>query len=62
MLTANATDNPMFVISLDIDSTGQAKTRIPDLEKIRTASQHAIAGLVSGHSCRAAQRSRQRAG
>ena len=25
MLTANATDNPMFVISLDIDSNGQAK-------------------------------------
>src|SRR5262249_1353370 len=38
MLTANATDNPMFVISLDIDSTGQAKTRIPDLEK----SEHGI--------------------
>src|SRR5207247_10630136 len=33
MLTTNATDNPMFVISLDIDPNGQAKTRIPDIEK-----------------------------
>ena len=45
MLTANATDNPMFVISLDIDSTGQAKTRIPDLEKSAQLHNTLLQGL-----------------
>jgi hypothetical protein len=45
MLTANATDNPMFVISLDIDPTGQAKTRIPDLEKSAQLHNTLLQGL-----------------
>src|SRR6516225_1742946 len=45
MLTANATDNPMFVISLDIDSNGQAKTRIPDLEKSAQLHNTLLQGL-----------------
>ena len=34
MSAVKTTDNPMFVISLDIDPMGQAKTRMPDLENI----------------------------
>lgn len=45
MLTPNATDNPMFVISLDIDSNGQAKTRIPDLEKTAQLQNTLLQGL-----------------
>ncbi len=45
MLTANATDNPMFVISLDIDPTGQAKMRIPDLEKSAQLHNTLLQGL-----------------
>ena len=45
MLTPNTTDNPMFVISLDIDSTGQAKTRIPDLEKTAQLHNTLLQGL-----------------
>src|SRR5436309_8020178 len=45
MLTANPTDNSMFVISLDIDSTGQAKTRIPDLEKSAQLHNTLLQGL-----------------
>src|SRR5262245_34172564 len=45
MLTANATDNPMFVISLDIDPTGQAKARIPDLEKSAQLHNTLLQGL-----------------
>ena len=45
MLTANATDNQMFVISLDIDSNGQAKTRIPDLEKSAQLHNTLLQGL-----------------
>src|SRR5437867_7407906 len=45
MVTANATNNPMFVISLDIDSTGQAKTRIPDLEKSAQLHNTLLQGL-----------------
>jgi hypothetical protein len=45
MLTANATDNPMFVISLDIDSNGQAKARIPDLEKSAQLHNTLLQGL-----------------
>src|SRR3989442_6664176 len=43
MLTA--TDNPMFVIALDIDSMGQAKTRIPDLEKSAQLHNTLLQGL-----------------
>ena len=45
MLTANATDNSMFVISLDIDPTGQAKARIPDLEKSAQLHNTLLQGL-----------------
>jgi hypothetical protein len=45
MLTANATDNSMFVISLDIDSAGQAKARIPDLEKSAQLHNTLLQGL-----------------
>jgi len=45
MLTANVTDNPMFVISLDIDPMGQAKTRIPDLEKSAQLRNTLLQGL-----------------
>ena len=45
MLTANATDNPMFVISLDIDSNGQAKARIPDIEKSAQLHNTLLQGL-----------------
>src|SRR5436853_7454636 len=45
MLTANATDNSMFVISLDIDSTGTAKARIPDLEKSAQLHNTLLQGL-----------------
>jgi len=43
MLTA--TENPMFVISLDIDPMGQAKTRIPDLEKSAQLHNTLLQGL-----------------
>jgi hypothetical protein len=43
MLTA--TDNPMFVISLDIDSMGKAKIRIPDLEKSAQLHNTLLQGL-----------------
>src|SRR5437667_9151412 len=45
MLVVNTTDNPMFVISLDIDSMGQAKTRIPDLEKSAQLHNTLLQGL-----------------
>jgi hypothetical protein len=45
MFTANATDNPMFVISLDIDQNGQAKARIPDLEKSAQLYNTLLQGL-----------------
>ncbi len=45
MLTTNATDNPMFVISLDIDPNGQAKTRIPDIEKSAQLHNTLLQGL-----------------
>ncbi len=45
MLAVNTTDNPMFVISLDIDSMGQAKTRIPDLEKSAQLHNTLLQGL-----------------
>ena len=45
MLTVKTTDNPMFVISLDIDSMGQAKTRIPDLEKSAQLHNTLLQGL-----------------
>jgi hypothetical protein len=45
MLNTNATDNPMFVISLDIDPTGHAKTRIPDLEKSAQLHNTLLQGL-----------------
>jgi len=45
MLTANATDNAMFVISLDIDPMGQAKTRTPDLEKSAQLHNTLLQGL-----------------
>ena len=45
MLTPKETDNPMFVISLDIDSNGQAKTRIPDLEKSAQLQNTLLQGL-----------------
>src|SRR5256712_10374449 len=45
MLTANATDNAMFVISLDIDPMGQAKTRMPDLEKSAQLHNTLLQGL-----------------
>ena len=38
-------DNPMFVISLDIDPQGQAKTRIPDLEKSAQLHNTLLQGL-----------------
>src|SRR2546425_6442820 len=43
MLTA--TENPMFVISLDIDPMGQAKARIPDLEKSAQLHNTLLQGL-----------------
>src|SRR5438309_5942397 len=45
MLAVNTTDNPMFVISLDIDPNGQAKTRIPDLEKSAQLHNTLLQGL-----------------
>src|SRR5437773_673431 len=45
MFTTNATDNPMFVISLDIDPNGQAKTRIPDIEKSAQLHNTLLQGL-----------------
>src|SRR5262245_54022275 len=45
MLAVNTTDNPMFVISLDIDSLGQAKARIPDLEKSAQLHNTLLQGL-----------------
>src|SRR5205814_8809080 len=45
MLTANATDNAMFVISLDIDPNGQAKARIPDIEKSAQLHNTLLQGL-----------------
>jgi len=43
MLTA--TDNPMFVIALDIDSIGQAKPRIADREKSAEHHNTLLQGL-----------------
>ena len=45
MLAVNATDNSMNVISLDIDPMGQAKTRIPDLEKSAQLHNTLLQGL-----------------
>jgi hypothetical protein len=45
MFNANATDNPMFLISLDIDSNGQAKARMLDLEKSAQLQNTLLQGL-----------------
>src|SRR6516162_6876417 len=45
MLAVNTTDNPMFVISLDIDPLGHTKTRIPDLEKSAQLHNTLLQGL-----------------
>src|ERR1041385_5141301 len=45
MLPAQTKENPMCVISLDIDPNGQAKTRIPDLEKSAQLHNTLLQGL-----------------
>jgi len=44
-VSGKTTDNPMFVISLDIDPLGQVKARIPDLEKSAQLHNTLLQGL-----------------